>query len=343
MLKRQIISDSLKKILFLGLGGAGQRHLRIFNTLLPNVKKIAFRHTSRTPTLNADFTVAKSETLEERYNLEVFKNLDQAYEQKPNLVVISLPSANLADAVVDAANHGCNVFVEKPAAVNMYQVKRIRQAISKNQVNFFVSFQRRFHPIINKIKLALHSNLIGPIMSVSVNVGSYVPAWHPYENFLELYACKKELGGGVLRTECHELDMLNWIFGSAKKVYGILQNRYKYKLNVEDSANLILDYGSFCASVDLCFMSKVQERLIEIRGQKGYIKCDFNRNNMIHLDYASNSKKYFKVSKLTQEDLFFKQAKYFIDNEVDFKEDYINAIDELCKIFDSVEISDYNK
>ena len=61
--------------MFLGLGGAGQRHLRIFNTLLPDVKKIAFRSTFKTPTLNADFTVANSETLEERYNLEVFKNL----------------------------------------------------------------------------------------------------------------------------------------------------------------------------------------------------------------------------------------------------------------------------
>lgn len=343
MLKRQIISNSLKKILFLGLGGAGQRHLRIFNTLLPDAKKIAFRHTSKTPTLNADFTVENSETLEERYNLEVFKNLDQAYEQKPNLVVVSLPSANLAEATVVAANHGCNVFVEKPAAINMYQAEKIRKAISKNQVKFFVSFQRRFHPIINKIKLALNSNLIGPIMSVSVNVGSYVPDWHPYEDFLELYACRKELGGGVLRTECHELDMLNWIFGSAKKVYGVLQNRYKYSLEVEDSANLILDYGSFCATVDLCFMSKIQERLIEIRGQKGYIKCDFNKNSMIHLDYSSNTKKYFKARGLTQDNLFFKQAEYFINNEVDFKDDYMNAIDRLCKIFDYVKVSDYKK
>ena len=326
--------------MFLGLGGAGQRHLRIFNTLLPDVKKIAFRSTFKTPTLNADFTVSNSETLEERYNLEVFKNLDQAYAQKPNLVVISLPSANLSEAVIEAANHGCNVFVEKPAAINMHQAKKIRQAISNNQVKLFVSFQRRFHPIVNKIRLALNSNLIGSIMSVSVTVGSYVPDWHPYEDFLELYACKKELGGGVLRTECHELDILNWIFGSPKKVYGILQNRYKYTLGVEDSANLILDYGNFCATFDLCFMSKVQKRLIEIRGQKGYIYCDFNKNSMIHLDYSNNTKKYFKARGLTQDNLFFKQAEYFINSEVDFKDDYINAIEELCKIFDCVEISD---
>ena len=90
-------------------------------------------------------------------------------------------------------------------------------------------------------------------------------------------------------------------------------------------------------------MSKVQERLIEIRGQKGYIICNFNKNSMIYLNYSSNTKKYFKVGSLTQDNLFFKQAEYFINTKVDFKDDYINAIEELCKIFDCVEISDNNK
>ena len=44
-------------------------------------------------------------------------------------------------------------------------------------------------------------------MSIKVNVGSFVPHWHKYEDFRDLYACKNSLGGGIIYTECHELDI----------------------------------------------------------------------------------------------------------------------------------------
>ena len=46
-----------KCILFLGLGGAGQRHLRILRERLPNARMIGVRKTGKTPLLNSDFTV----------------------------------------------------------------------------------------------------------------------------------------------------------------------------------------------------------------------------------------------------------------------------------------------
>jgi len=339
LLKRPIIIKPIKKILFLGLGGAGQRHLRIFNTLLPSAKKIAFRQFEKTPMLNPDFSVAVGQTLEKHYNLDIYRNLNSAYKEKPDLVVISLPSANLANAVVNAANHGCNIFVEKPAAINLQEAKKIKQVIEKNKVEFFVSFQRRFHPVIKELKSKIDSGFLGSIISISVEVGSNVPDWHPYENFLDLYACKRELGGGVLRTECHEMDLLNWIFGPAKRVFGVLQNRSKYILDVEDSADLILDYENFCASVKLCFMTKNQERVIEIKGEKGMIRCDLNRNEMFQLDFANNVEDCFKANDLTPDSLFLEQAKFFINNKASFKSSYINAVETLTSLFDRIEIS----
>ena len=35
---------------------------------------------------------------------------------------------------------------------------------------------------------------------------SDVTKWHPYENYKNLYACRKDLGGGVILTECHEIQ-----------------------------------------------------------------------------------------------------------------------------------------
>ncbi len=39
------------KVLFIGLGGAGQRHLRIFRNLMPNANFYGLRQIRKTPTL----------------------------------------------------------------------------------------------------------------------------------------------------------------------------------------------------------------------------------------------------------------------------------------------------
>ena len=61
-----------KKILFIGLGGACQRHLRIFHDLLPSTTKFyAFRTKQTTPHLNSDFSVNRNSTLTAKYSLSV--------------------------------------------------------------------------------------------------------------------------------------------------------------------------------------------------------------------------------------------------------------------------------
>ena len=92
------------KVFFQGLGGAGQRHLRIFRGLLPNAEFFAFRRTLSTPLLNSDFTVDSHNNLKDKYNLRVVSNIDEAWESNPELTIISLPSSMQAAATVQTAN-----------------------------------------------------------------------------------------------------------------------------------------------------------------------------------------------------------------------------------------------
>ena len=83
-----------KCILFLGLGGAGQRHLRILKEALPSTKMIGVRKTGKTPVLNSDFTVKEGASLELEYGITFFSSIDEAYIQEPDLVVIATPTFN---------------------------------------------------------------------------------------------------------------------------------------------------------------------------------------------------------------------------------------------------------
>jgi len=269
-----------KRIFFQGLGGAGQRHLRIFRELLPQAEMFAWRRTRKTPVLNPDFTVDQSASLDERYEIELLGDIEKAWSRKPDLVVIATPSIFHADATVEAANHGADVFVEKPGAIDREQFRALESAVRENGVDYFVSFQRRFDPLVQRMRAILQSGELGPLMSVRVNVASHVPDWHPYEDFRELYACRTDLGGGVLRTESHEIDLVTWLFGMPKRVFGIVGRRGIHEIDVEDSAELLLDYHDFGVQINLCFMQRHLERKIIIIGQKGWLECDLIKQKL---------------------------------------------------------------
>jgi len=225
-----------KRILFIGLGGAGQRHLRLFKQNTTNeTELIAFRKTSNTPVLNPDFTINKVDSLEELYGVKIFESLDEAIDTNPDLAVIYTPSSLHMDFALRCAEKDINIFIEKPLSHTLEGFKELENVILKNKLFLQVGFQRRYHPYLSRIKQLIDSETMGNITNVIINVASYIPDWHPYENYKELYACRKDLGGGVLLTEIHEFDLCIWYFGKPKSVTCVGGTYSNVGLDVEDT------------------------------------------------------------------------------------------------------------
>ena len=160
-----------------------------------------------------DFSINQEGTLESKYGIKVFDDLDMALDASPDLAVISTPSSMHLECAQLCASKGINIFVEKPFSHNLDGFNDFENLVLEKNLYFFISFQRRFHPYLRKIKKLIDSDKLGKIITANFNVASYVPAWHPYEDYKELYACRADLGGGVLLTEIHELDLCYWYFG----------------------------------------------------------------------------------------------------------------------------------
>ena len=134
------------KILFIGLGGAGQRHLRIIKKILPNAQLTAYRQLYKTPHLNSDFTVNKDSSISKEYDVKIYDKLDDAYMNKPNLVVISTPTSMHYEHIKKASEERASIIVEKPGSVNKLEALELSRILKKNDTKFLISFQRRFHP-----------------------------------------------------------------------------------------------------------------------------------------------------------------------------------------------------
>ena len=323
-----------KTILFIGLGGAGQRHLRVVKKIIPNAKYIAYRKTFKTPLLTNDFHLDNTNTIEKKFKIKIYDDIESAYKEKPDLVIVSNPTSFHSDAIIRAAQEGADVITEKPGSASLYEAKKVIKVLEKYKSKFLISYQRRFHPLMEEFKKLIENNEIGDIYNINIKLNSNVKNWHPYEDYRELYACNNRLGGGVLLTESHEIDLMMWIFGKPKKIKSKVFQKISLGLDVEDSAVIDLFYDKYKMKFNLDFMSKTSERIIEIKGEKASIILDIDNQSMkINPD---KKKSYIHKKNINNEKLFEMQLMYFINsklNNLNYQQsliDNIALIDE-CK------------
>jgi len=272
---------SFSRVLFIGLGGAGQRHLRILRRRLPDSTVFsAYRRTAATPLLNPDFSVAASGCVEAEHRLTLYPSLEAAFAAGPELTVISTPTACHREPLMMAAAAGSAVLVEKPWAESLDGFTVFRDRMLDRKLAFQISFQRRYHPLIAQARALVADGAIGRPMAATFTVFSHVPSWHPYEDWRQLYAVRGDLGGGVLLTEIHEIDLAYWMFGVPEAVFCSGGNRCGEPLEIEDTVQLTLLYPSFSAQITLCFMHARPSRRFHIAGSGGDIVWDADGNRL---------------------------------------------------------------
>jgi predicted dehydrogenase len=108
-----------------------------------------------------------------------------------------------------------------------------------------------------------------------VHFGEYLPSWHPWEDYRHGYAARADLGGGVLLTQCHSLDYIQWLLGSAEAAWGMLARRSDLEVTTEDTAEIGLRFpGGVLASVHLDYAERPPSHRLEVSGAGGLIQVD---------------------------------------------------------------------
>ncbi len=116
-----------------------------------------------------------------------------------------------AKMIVDALNAGKHVFVEKPLAMNVDEIKLILSAYKKAGKQLMVGFNRRFSPHALKAK-ALLGEAANLVINCRVNAG-FVPS----ESWVH---DASEGGGRVVGEVCHFVDLIQYLSGSLpEKIY----------------------------------------------------------------------------------------------------------------------------
>lgn len=218
----------INRVLIVGYGSIGARHLRLFRDRLPHADIRILRHKF-------------SDILPIEAN-GIFYQMEDALSFCPNLVVITNPSSHHIDVAIPFARIGSHLFIEKPISNSVENVSELIEICEDNGLLLGVGYNLRFLQTLNHFRNEINSGLIGHVLSVECRVGQYLPDWRPNVNYRNCVSGNKSLGGGVLLELSHEIDYLRWIFGNVKWVSAHLGTQSSLDIDVEDCANILMSF-----------------------------------------------------------------------------------------------------
>ena len=291
------------KFLIIGLGSIGKRHITNILKVEPNSQFSAFRQRNL---LSDDFA--------KKYNITVYKDLKEAFDNKYDAVFITNPTSEHIPFALKAAKNDLNLFIEKPISSSFEGINDLRNMVKKKKLITFVGYNMRFHPAIKKIKDSVAHGVLGKLYFARLQVGEYLPDFHPGEDYTRGYSARKSLGGGALLTLIHELDYLLWFKGKPRNLAAMMSKVSNLKIDVEDNAELLLAYeDGFIAEININYLLKDHRRNCLIAGEKGLLDFDYYKNELTFFDNEKRKKTIlWKDDSFQRNDMYLEEIKHFI-------------------------------
>lgn len=231
----------------------------------------------------------RRQALGQRYDTPGFETLKEGLDWQPDLVVIATPSHLHADQALAAAKAGCHLFIEKPLSHNEWGLKELCQEVQSRNLVTLVGCNLRFHPGPAKIKELLEQEAIGRVLFARLHTGSYLPGWHPEQDYRKSYSARAEMGGGCLLDCIHEIDLARWYLGEVERVFCLATRASSLEIEVEDVAALICQHaGGQLSEIHLDYVQRTYERGCHLVGEGGSLFWDFGQGLVRWFEAASD-------------------------------------------------------
>ena len=304
----------MNKILVIGAGSIGQRHIKSLINI--GEQNIAVLRTGKgqMSELNKDI----------KDFVQIFTDEKIAFSWKPSHIVISNPTSLHMDFVIKAINKNISFLVEKPLCSSYREIKKIP---ASNDYYGIVGYNLRFHSLFNKIKDILEKGCYGKILKASLSVGHYLPFWHPEQDYSLRYEASKELGGGVLRTLSHEIDLAQYFFGNFEKIFAKVKRISDLNIFADDDVDIM------ALTKNNIFIKIHQDFLNPLISRKGEILFD---TGLLEYNYIDGTIEFTSYKSAQKQIIFSAQEPYNCQYELQMKSFIAGHKGQACTITEEI-------
>jgi predicted dehydrogenase len=264
-----------------------------------------------------NLSVASDADLEADYQLTVHLDLKEALSIRPDVVFVCNPSSLHMPVALSAARAGAHLFIEKPVASDLGHLDELLSIVQAKRLVCLVGYNFRYHPGLVRLKELVDARAFGTILSVHAEIGEYLPNWHRYEDYRLMYAARKELGGGVILSQIHEMDLICWLFGLPKSIFCLGGQLSNLEVDVEDTASSLMQYDGACGRFPILlhqdFLQRPAVRTFKIVGDAGVGSMDLLANSLTTYDSQGEPSLELGFENFKRNDMFMQQMRHLLD------------------------------
>lgn len=269
MNESSVPSLSPLRVAVVGLGSIGCRHLKNLERLgverLTVVRRAFGANPAFQPPPGAAVVHSAAEALS--------RGLDAA--------IICNPTSAHASTALEFLAAGAAVLVEKPISHRLDEAEQLAAEARRSGTRAGMAYVMRYHPAYCMTREMVASGKLGRVLYAKAWFEAYLPDWHPWEDYRQGYAARRELGGGALPTLDHEIDFLNWCFGEPDFAAGWTGRSGALEADADDWATLFAHYrGGVVASGAFSLCRRDRSRGFELIGEQASLSFRFETGKL---------------------------------------------------------------
>jgi predicted dehydrogenase len=267
------------KILVIGAGSIGRRHIDNLNLLGYNTIDVVDIDKTRLTYVKKNFTIRN-----------IFNDINDAPADYDAAFILT-PPANHIEMAIQQAKKGTDLFIEKPLSHSAKNVDELIRIKENNDLIIAVGYNLRFNRGLTQLKSYVEKKSMGKIYYIRAEMGQFLPDWRPWQDYRQSYTARKELGGGIILDGSHEIDYVLWLVNSIPTdIKSVYEKVSDLEITTEDIAEIFFTFeGGIIASIHLNMIEKEYNRYCKIVGKKGSIKWIFRENILEVYDGESST------------------------------------------------------
>jgi predicted dehydrogenase len=305
---------SRHRVLVIGVGSIGERHLR------------CFQQTGRCELSFAEIDDALRQTIAERYGTIGFASLDESISQRPDVAVVCTPAHLHVLMATQLAEAGIHLLIEKPLGTSLDGIDRLREAIERRGIVCSVAYVYRAHPVLTAMREAIVSGRFGRPLDLIAVSGQHFPTYRPA--YREIYYKDRATGGGAIQDALtHVINAGEWLLGPVTRLVADAAHQRLEGVTVEDTVHILARHGDVLASYSLNQHQAPNENTITVVCERGTVRFEGHECRWRWLTTPGEAWHDEPHPPLERDALFVAQANQFLD-AVEGKRPVACALDE---------------
>ncbi|MEX2579695.1 MAG: Gfo/Idh/MocA family oxidoreductase [Verrucomicrobiales bacterium] len=297
--------SAIPRILVLGAGSIGERHLRVFG------------RTGRCEVAFCEPLAERRSEIAARYETASWPTWEEAFEEESfSAAVIASPAPFHIPTARALAERGIDLLIEKPLGLTLEGVDELVETVERQKIRAAVAFVYRALPALQGMRQAILSGRFGRPVQVQVQAGQHFPFYRPA--YREIYYADASQGGGLLQDMLpHPLNAVEWLVGPAVRVVVDAAHQVLPGVTVEDTVHLLTRHGNgaegVMASFSLNQHQPVNEFAITVNGERGSARWELQAQRW--LSACENGGEWTEEESFVHErdDYYLLQANAFLD------------------------------